>query len=490
MLQTWTFGQRLAAGLAVIVALTLLVGVVALRALDAVVESKDRLLTHELRLLQDAQRLDSAAERKVAAFRGFLLVRDPAHLERAREARRELLGLLERLEAGTPDAEGRRLLAAVAGGEAAHQEAAERVISLRDQGRGLEEVAGAFEAESTTRRAQLAADLDAYVGRLEAQVEEARASSNAAAEAASRTTQLMLATVVLVAAGIAFLLTRTLSSRIAGAVASIESSSAELQSAASQQATGAKEQATSMSEITTTIGELVATARQIAESAGRVARIAGQTAEAAGAGGDTVQKAQDSVSGIRRQVEVVVGHMLELGKRSQQTGAVIDIVTELAEQTNILAINATIEAAGAGEAGKRFAVVADEIRKLADRVAASAKEIRSMVEDVRGAVNATVMATETSSKAAEAGTRQFAEVAARFGKIAELVSTTTEAARQIELSTQQQTTAVEQVNIAIANAAQASRETEASSSQTLQTSGTLAGLSRDLLRLVKRDAAA
>ena len=81
----------------------------------------------------------------------------------------------------------------------------------------------------------------------------------------------------------------------------------------------------------------------------------------------------------------------------QQIGSVLDIVSELAEQTNILAINATIEAAGAGEAGKRFAVVADEIRKLADRVTGSTKEIRMLNDEVRSAVNTTVMATETGS---------------------------------------------------------------------------------------------
>ena len=85
----------------------------------------------------------------------------------------------------------------------------------------------------------------------------------------------------------------------------------------------------------------------------------------------------ESISGIRRQVDQIVSHMLELGKKSQEIGAVLDIVSELAEQTNILAINATIEAAGAGEAGKRFAVVADEIRKLADRVGGSTKEVRT-----------------------------------------------------------------------------------------------------------------
>jgi methyl-accepting chemotaxis protein len=245
-----------------------------------------------------------------------------------------------------------------------------------------------------------------------------------------------------------------------------------------------------MTEITTTISELLATSRQIAESAQRVASIAGQTTEAARSGEGTVLIANDSIASIRQQVDLVVNHTLELGRKSQQIGSVLDIVAELAEQTNILAINATIEAAGAGESGKRFSVVADEIRKLADRVAGSTKEIRTLIDDVRGAVNTTVMATETGSKAVDAGSKQFGDVAAAFKAIAGLVVTTTQAAREIELSTKQQTTAVEQVNMAIANTAQATKETEVSLGQTLQTASQLAGLSKDLLRLVQPQGAA
>jgi methyl-accepting chemotaxis protein len=182
--------------------------------------------------------------------------------------------------------------------------------------------------------------------------------------------------------------------------------------------------------------------------------------------------------------------MLELGRKSQQIGGVLDIVYELAEQTNILAINATIEAAGAGESGKRFAVVADEIRRLSDRVTASTKEIRQLIEDIRTAVNRTVMTTEGGNKAVEAGARLFAEVTTSFSQIASLVGTTTEAAREIELSTKQQSTAVEQVNLAVVNVAQASREAESSSGQTLQTASELAGLSRELLKVVQAESRA
>jgi methyl-accepting chemotaxis protein len=285
-----------------------------------------------------------------------------------------------------------------------------------------------------------------------------------------------------------FFITRSLSGQIGAAVQHVQSSSAELQSAANQQASGAKESSTAMTEINTTISELMATSRQIAESAQRVAHVAEETSSAARAGDHTVQKTQESVSGIKRQVDLIVMHMLDLGKKSQQIGGILEIINELAEQTNILAINATIEAFGAGDAGKRFAVVADEIRKLADRVGGSTKEIRVLIEEIRAAVNTTVMATEGGSKAVDLGARQFAEVTAALKQITELLGTTTEAAREIELSTKQQATAVAQVNEAVSDVAKASKETEVSANQTLQTAGQLAGLSRELTRLIQAPA--
>ncbi len=289
---------------------------------------------------------------------------------------------------------------------------------------------------------------------------------------------------------VGWFIARSVRAQVGSAVQHIQGSSAELQASANQQASGSKEQSTAMNEITTTINELLATSRQIAESAQRVSQIAGNTAKSARVGDLTVEKAQESIAGIRRQVDLIVNHMLDLGRKSQQIGGVLEIINELAEQTNILAINATIEAAGAGEAGKRFAVVADEIRKLADRVGGSTKEIRGLIEEVRSSVNATVMTTEGGAKAVDAGERQFAEVASAFRQIGEMVVTTTDAAREIELSTKQQATAVEHVNLAVTNVAQAAKETETSSAQTLQTATELNHLSRALSQMVTAAAGA
>ena len=223
---------------------------------------------------------------------------------------------------------------------------------------------------------------------------------------------------ILGAAAVAWRLSRDLRREVGAAVGHIQSSSAELEAAAAQQATGGRDQASAMSEITTTISELLITSRQIAESAQRVSKVAEDTAEAARTGDATIDQTRASITAIRTQVDQIVQHMLALGEKSQQIGGVVDLVSELAEQTNILAINATIEASGAGEWGRRFAVVAEEIRKLADRTAGSAKEIRALIEDVRGAVNTTVMATEIGAKAVDAGSRQFDDATSSFRRIA------------------------------------------------------------------------
>ncbi|MGE3547809.1 MAG: methyl-accepting chemotaxis protein, partial [Kofleriaceae bacterium] len=378
-----------------------------------------------------------------------------------------------------------RLLEDIDKRELEYKVATDRVIALRQSDAAMDVVIRSFDLDVTPKREALSDAIDRFRSFSQTKMFQ---SKQAATDTADSAVDLLLAfggAIIVLGVIVAALLTRTLGRQIGTAIGRVQSSSAELQAAANQQATAAKQQATAMNEITTTITELLATSKQIAESSQRVAHIADQTASSARAGDSTVDRAHDSITAIKRQVDLIVANMLELGKKSQQIGSVLDIVAELAEQTNILAINASIEAAGAGDAGKRFSVVADEIRKLADRVTGSTKEIRTLIDDVRGSVNNTVMTTETGSKAVESGARQFNDVATTFKQIASMVATTTEAAREIELSTKQQSTAVEQVNIAITNVAQASNESEASSGQTLQTAGQLSSLSRELLRLIQ-----
>lgn len=481
----WTFGRKLTVGFALSFGLLLLIGLLSYRGVDVLTQTSYQ-VAHTHSALNHISGLLSAMKDAETGQRGYLLTGDETYLEPYRQTSVDLprmLGELKTLIRDNPSQQTRLNQASqmIDGLLALHkdrvdtrkgngEEAAMRLVRLGDGKRRMDElrvVIGQMENEEEDLLKLRAAEVEQAA----ANVRQAIVWGTVAG-----------AVLVLIAA---ITLSRALSGQVGSAVRHVQRSSAELQAAANQQAAGARETATSMTEISTTISELLATSRQIADSAQRVVAIAEQTAGFARGGDGTLQAARETIAAMRRQIDLVVDHMLDLGRKSQQIGVVLDLVGELAEQTNILAINATIEATVAGDAGRRFSVVADEIRKLADRMTASTKEIRVQIDDVRGAVNTTVMATETGSKAVDAGARQFDDVASTFGRIASLVVTTTEAAREIELSTKQQATAVEQLNVALSNTAQASRETEASSGQTSQTATELAEMSRELLRLVQ-----
>jgi methyl-accepting chemotaxis protein len=482
---TWTFARKIVAAFALIVGLSVLVSGTSYLALRALVEEAS-LMDIEAREMAQAARLEAVVEQEIAAVRGHLLRRDAQSLEELGRLEADAQSRMAALHAAPHSAEGKRLLQVVDDALRAQHAAVEAVA--REAAAGPGAVARPGDASDSTAVVALRRAIDEYTAYQERTLAAQQADFQ---RITSRTNAMVLGLLVvslLIGGTAAVLLSRGLTRDIGTAVQHVQSSSAELQAAANQQATASREQAAATNETTTTIRELVATARQIAESAQRVSQIAEQTAAAARGGEQTVARAQDALGGIKRQVDLVVTHMLELGQKSQQIGGILEIINELAEQTNILSINATIEAAGAGEVGKRFAAVADEIRKLADRVGGSAKDIRRLIDEIRSAVNTTVMATEQGTKAVDQGARQVGEVAASFTQIAGMVATTTEAAREIELSTKQQTTAVEQVNIAMVNVAQAARETEASSSETLNTAAQLSTLSRDLTRMIQPQA--
>jgi methyl-accepting chemotaxis protein len=489
-MNSWTLSKKIGGSFALVAALAVALALVSVYALREAVASKDHVVAVSAQRLLDAERLHALSITKAAESRSYLLTGEPTRIAAVREAHETFRRTVETLRHQVETAEGIRSLDEVVRAEDLHERALEPMLGPRNGKAPAEDIAQRYEHDVRPARVALDAAVSEFVRREEALLREQRDESTRAAESATRVVVTLAVLVAALAVVLSFTLSRTLSRQIGSAVRHVQSSTAELQAVAGQQATGAKEQASAMAEITTTLNELLATSRQIAESAQRVAGIAADTASAAKSGDQTILRSQESVGSIRRQVELIVEHMLDLGKKSQQIGGILEIINELAEQTNILAVNATIEAAGAGDAGKRFAVVAEEIRKLSDRVGGSTKEIRVLIDEVRSAVNTTVMATESGSKAVETGARQFGDVAAAFAQIAALVATTTEAAREIELSTRQQASAVEQVNAAVTNVAQATRESEASTGQALQTASQLADMSRDLATLVEPRAAA
>lgn len=489
MFRSLTLGQQIAVGVLLPFVFMLLVLCPYSYSINASSADSNRRIARTQALLLSSNECLSAVAQAAAAAQDFVLSGREDHHTTYRGMIAQSDKKLEELrQLATHSQELQSRMGAI---EQATREAQRELAELTDARRS-QGLAAASQLAVSGRGERGLAALRQHVVSLSAA--EAEGLKRASAEFESASGKSMMLPILCVPGCIGFMaiavviIIRNLNRQIGTAIQHLRNSATELQAAATQQAKGAKGQAATATEVATTMRELVSTSRQIADSAQRVTGISTETTTAARAGDHTMQGAQTAIHQIKHQVDRIVTHMLDLGKRSQEIGGILDIINELAEQTNILAINATIEAAGAGDSGRRFAVVADEIRKLADRVGSSTKEIRSLIEEVRAAANTTVMVTEDGSKAVDSSSRQFSEVATSFGRIVELVSNTTQASREIELSTKQQTTAVEQVSAAITEVAQTARETEASSSQTMQTAAQLADLSQKLVRLVRRAA--
>jgi CHASE3 domain sensor protein len=484
----WTFGRKLALGFSIPIVILAMVSVVGYRTIREM-NDNDSLVRHTYEVQKQLDNVLAHVVDAETGHRGYLITGKPEFLRPYEDALPRIARAVDevgRLTADNP-AQQQRLATRVRPRIAEKlAEMARVLLARRDRGA---EAAASMVGEGKGREVMV--ELRAAIAEMdrdEASLLAARSETADAGAARARAVLLIGPILGLVLVGVVgLLISGSLARQVSAAVIDIRGSATELQAAAHQQAAAAKEQAAAMSEIATTMSELLVTSRQIAEIAERVTGIAARASGATESGRRTVVRGTEAAATMRRDVEMLVGQMGNLAQKADRIEGVLDLVSELAKQTNILAINATIEAVGAAEAGQRFGVVAEEIRRLADRVGGSTKEVRGLLEDVRGAVATATQSTDSGSRAVAAGARQFDDISGAFQEISTEVSTSTEAAKEIGLSTKQQASAIEQVNLAISNAAQATRETEASSGQTLKTAEALVELSGGLLQLVKAD---
>lgn len=487
MLRGWSFGRILTVGLLVIAALALLCSGVSVYALWSAVSAKDRVIDIQIGRQLAIERLRLSREQRAKDFRSYLLTGEEQHLRGMRDGHGRLMSDAHELRGASSGPEERQILERFEESNGQIEAAWEQVAALRRDVGLNAEVVEAFRRAGSPRIKAVEDALTTLSTHEMGVLEEARRVSASSAARARSVVIGIAITAALFAIGLTLGLRFVLKRQLNAVIRDVEGSSAELASAAQDQVSSSQRLTVVTAEITTTIQELLATSRQISESAQRVTLAAEETAMGATAGDDTVLQTQDAITGIKDQVDVIGSHMLDLDRKFQEIGAILDLIREFAEQTNILSINATIEAAGAGAAGKRFAVVADEIQRLADRVGGGAREIFQLIDEIREAASATVMATEEGKRSVDSGARQFHEVLMTFKQIAARSSITTEAAREIELSTKQQTSAVEQVSVAIGGVGRAARDSQESSGRTLTTSEQLAGISRRLSQIIRTE---
>ncbi|ACH39393.1 methyl-accepting chemotaxis sensory transducer, class 40H [Citrifermentans bemidjiense Bem] len=229
------------------------------------------------------------------------------------------------------------------------------------------------------------------------------------------------------------------------AVIQLSSAANEMMAISAQQASGSTQQASAVQEVTTTSEEIAITAKMITANARSVETVAEDTTSNCNNGRGDVTNAIEGMGRVRSQVESIARSMLELGDNSQKIGGIVEIIDEISDQTNLLALNAAIEAAGAGEAGKRFAIVAHEVKRLADRTVEATRQIKGLISEIQSATNNTIMVTEEGTKAVDYASSLVDKVQLSFASIVGTAQETARTAKEISLSTQQQTSACEQM---------------------------------------------
>ncbi|MGA2079660.1 MAG: methyl-accepting chemotaxis protein [Holophaga sp.] len=251
-----------------------------------------------------------------------------------------------------------------------------------------------------------------------------------------------------------------------------------------KQASFATELSSSVVEIATTMEEFSSTATQIAQHSQGVVRRADQTLVETRSGAAEVENLAVQISNLNQGIQNSLGEIVELGRKSHEINKVMEIINNIASQTKLIAFNAALEAASAGESGKRFGVVALEIRRLADSVVESTGEIEGRIAEILDAVNRLVMSSEKSSHIAEQGQEHATRTVSVLTGILNGVEETTDAARQISLSTQQQQVASSQVVIALRDIEQGVKFSTDTARSTKDATSELAEFSHKLRYLV------
>ena len=238
---------------------------------------------------------------------------------------------------------------------------------------------------------------------------------------------------------------RTMLEQIQEAGSGVGSFSSNITTLIQGQAASAAQQATSVAEVTATMEELSRTSRQIAQNAESVKDAASKSVEVAQAGTTLGREGVEAMEQIKDRVGDIARKTVFLGEKSQEIGKVMEIIKEIASEIHLLALNAAIESAAAGEHGRRFAVVASEVRRLAEKTRESTETIRGIITEIQSATNSSVDATEKGTREVDRWRETIRLSSDAFSEIIETIERTSEASTQISLATHQQTSANEQV---------------------------------------------
>ncbi|HEY1727326.1 MAG TPA: methyl-accepting chemotaxis protein [Candidatus Baltobacteraceae bacterium] len=295
------------------------------------------------------------------------------------------------------------------------------------------------------------------------------------------------AAAILVLIVIGFIAIRNLSAPIEEAIATLSAATAEIVAGTTQQAAGVQEQAAAVAQTVATVEEITQTAEQSNERAKAVVDSSRRATDGGAVGRRSVESTIVVMGDIKTRTESIAKSILALAEQAQAIGEIIAVVNDLAEQTNILALNASIEATRAGDQGKGFSVVAAEIKALADQSKKATVQVRQILAEIQKSTNAAVMATEQGTKSVDEAMRIVNEADEAIRLLVDTIVEAAQASTSISTSVGQQVVGMSQIQSAMRNIDQATSQNLASTQQSEQAARNLEGIG-SRLRLLLRGA--
>ncbi len=480
-----TIGQKTFAGSLALVGLTIVVAATALTVLRRAHNAYQGFIDDDQRALLKLEGLRIASLKQVEGFRGFLLYGDEPHLQPWTEGIVDFQARVKELEQLLVAPEDRRVLAEINGLEDEYVALQMQAIGLRRRGKVTEATTLAEEATFPVRK-KIIEKLPPFVARKEQSLAESRAAL--AAQVRQATTFMVALSLLALGFGLgfAFLFTRSVTRQLRESISQLTTAGAEILATTAQTASGAAETASAVNETSTTIEEVKQTAQLSAQKAKAVSEGAQKASQVSQRGKSSVSAAVQGMNQIRERVEFVGESVSRLSEQSQAIGEIVAAVSDLADQSNLLAVNASIEAAKAGDQGKGFAVVAQEVKSLAEQSKQATVQVRMILGEIQKATSASVLAAEQATKAVESGVKEAAEAGEAIQTLAETITESAQAATQIAASSQQQLVGMEQVAGAMENIRQATAQNAAGTKQAEQAAQNLGLLGGRLRRLIEK----